>query len=56
MEELLLLNEEFSTEYEIHRFTNYARESIPAKLIAECDLFLYQPLLGTTWGIWLRKK
>ncbi|MFW5501024.1 MULTISPECIES: WcbI family polysaccharide biosynthesis putative acetyltransferase [unclassified Maridesulfovibrio] len=50
MEELLLLNEEFSTEYEIHRFTNYTRESIPAKLIAECDLLLYQPLLGTTWG------
>ena len=50
MEELLLLSEEFSAEYEVHRFTNYTRESIPAKLIVGCDLFLYQPLLATTWG------
>ncbi|HAS87737.1 MAG TPA: hypothetical protein DCS48_00265 [Desulfovibrio sp.] len=50
MEELLLLSEEFSTGYEIHRYTNYTRESIPTGLIANCDLFLYQPLLGEAWG------
>ncbi|NDV23151.1 WcbI family polysaccharide biosynthesis putative acetyltransferase [Desulfovibrio sp. JC022] len=50
MEELLLLNDEFSSSYDIHRFTNYTRESIPVELIADCDLFLYQPLLGESWA------
>lgn len=50
IEELLLLSEEFNAEYAVHRFTNYTREPIPVKMIAECDLFLYQPLLGENWA------
>ncbi|NDV26615.1 WcbI family polysaccharide biosynthesis putative acetyltransferase [Desulfovibrio sp. JC010] len=50
LEELLLLSEEFSSTYDIHQFTNYTRDHIPAELIAACDLFIYQPLPAENWA------
>ncbi|WP_321405066.1 WcbI family polysaccharide biosynthesis putative acetyltransferase [Maridesulfovibrio sp.] len=49
IQELLLLSDEFSAEYQIHSFTNYTREFIPDSLLTDCDLFLFQTL-NEKWG------
>lgn len=47
--ELLQTSSGFSDRYELHSFTNYTKDFIPAELISNCDLFLYQHL-GENWG------
>lgn len=49
VEDLLRLSPRFSECYEVYRFTNYTRETIPEELISRCDLFLHQHL-STNWG------
>ena len=41
---LLRLSPGFSAKYDIVKYTNYTRESIPPEQLAQADVFLYQPL------------
>jgi hypothetical protein len=39
----------FAPDFDVHYFVNYQKESVPAELLARCDLLIYQPL-GANWG------
>lgn len=45
---LLMLHPQFGSRYEVVKYTNYLRETIPPVQLESCSLFLYQPL-GEQW-------
>ncbi|UZP67174.1 WcbI family polysaccharide biosynthesis putative acetyltransferase [Desulfovibrio mangrovi] len=48
LRKLLMLHPQFGQEFEVVKYTNYLRESIPDEQLRSCSLFLYQPL-GEKW-------
>lgn len=45
---LLCLDSQFTSRYELRRYTNFLRESVPANELASCAFFFYQHL-GDKW-------